>query len=224
MAVLKGQQAQRLTREAIVLNMGDLTRQAARILDAARADAARIVEQAKAEAAGLCSQASQQGREQGYAAGLEQGLKEGREQGKTEAKQEMKASLQHIEQTWTAMGQDWEMKRAALHREAKTDVIRFALRTAEVVVHRVIEVDPTVCVDQVAEALECVLDPTQVTVHIHPDDRPAMREALPELMRQFEAFSHMRIVDDPSVDRGGAVVHHGEGEVSRVAWSAKRCS
>ncbi|MCZ6543679.1 MAG: hypothetical protein O6768_08445, partial [Planctomycetota bacterium] len=77
MALIKNTEAAGFVRQGVVLDLGDLNRQAERVLEQARAEAQRIVEHSQAEAQELVAQAAQRG----HAEGKEQGLTEGREQG-----------------------------------------------------------------------------------------------------------------------------------------------
>lgn len=223
MAILKGQEAKRLTHDAIVLDMGDLTRQASSILQKARLEAEKITQQAQQQAHHAQRQGYEQASERGQAEGFEKGLAEGREQGRLEASQQHREHLEHVEATWKKLGERIHEAYGNIERETRQDLIAFALRVAERVVHRVIEIDPTVCVDQVSEALAHVMQPMHVTIHIHADDRPALLEALPSIMEQFEQFPQLKLVDDAEVDRGGAVVRYGEGRIdARIDTQLKR--
>src|SRR5436853_7410348 len=73
-ALIKNIQSDRLLKEAIVLDMGDLGRQADRLLSGARAEAQRLVDEARSEADRVIDGADQRG----YSEGLERGLTEGR--------------------------------------------------------------------------------------------------------------------------------------------------
>ena len=66
MPVVKQRQAERLTRSALVLDLGDLGRQAEAIIAKGRAEAEAIVAAAKTEAQKLIDSAE----ERGHAAGL----------------------------------------------------------------------------------------------------------------------------------------------------------
>jgi len=69
MALIKAAQTGDLQREAIVLDLGDLRRQAADLRAAAEATAERIVDEARRQAKALTDGAA----ERGHAEGLERG-------------------------------------------------------------------------------------------------------------------------------------------------------
>ncbi len=213
MPVLKNNSAAPLLREAVVLDLGDLARQGERIVAAARQRADRIIAEARQEAEQLAAAAHEHAREQGHAEGLQQGLDEGRRQGRNEAFTQMQQQLQDVQQAWRDLAAQWQSMRDELEAQSREAVVDFALQFAERIVHRVIQVDPTVIVDQVAAALEHVLQPLEVTVLIHPDDRPALEEAVPQLLEEFPHLTTIRLREEADVIRGGCELRFGQGAV-----------
>jgi len=213
MPVIKQNQAGRLLKNAIILDMGDVSRQAQQIITAARGKAQRLVDEAKQrsdqQAIAARDQASEAGRADGHAQGFEQGRVEGR----AEAMAGASRQFQQLQRTWLDVVEQWQQQRAWLETEGRQAVLDLALRMAEKLVYRVIEVDPTVIVDEVAAALTHVLRPSDVTVHICPDDRPVLEEALPQLMAELGNLRSIRIKDDPEVSRGGCELRFGQGAV-----------
>jgi len=196
-----------------VLDLGDLARQAERLKAAARAQADQIIQAARDEAARIIASAEAQGLEQGRARGHAEGYQQGLEQGRTEALQQTKAELDRVREVCRQTAGELETRRQDIDRDARQAVLQFALRMAEKVVHRVIEVDETVIVDQLANALSHVLRPVDVAVRINPSDRAVLEAAMPELLAEFAQFQHVRIIDDPVIGPGGCVVTYGQGRV-----------
>jgi len=212
MAVMKTG-ANKLIKDAVVLDLGDLRAQAARLRMQAESRAAQIVNDAEAKAHKLIEAAHGQGFEQGKAEGHEQGLAEGREQGRQEALQAKAEELSQVVTAWSDVGAQWDEYRRELEREARDTVLDFALKLGERLVHRLVDIDRLIVVDQVANALSMVLEPLDVKVRIHSADRSTLEEAMPELLAEFSQFEHVRLVDDGDVGRGGCVVSYGQGEV-----------
>ncbi|MEM1208696.1 MAG: FliH/SctL family protein [Planctomycetota bacterium] len=202
-----------LVRDAVVLDLGDLGAQAARLRMQAEARAAQIVGDAEAKAKALVDAAHGQGFDQGKAEGHEQGLAEGREQGRQEALTAKADELAQLVAAWSDVGGQWDGYRRDLEREARETVLDFALKLGERLVHRLVDVDRSIVVDQLAAALSTVLEPSDVKVLINPADRATLEEAMPELLAEFAQFQHVRLVDDGDVGRGGCVVSYGQGEV-----------
>lgn len=217
MALVKGQNAAGMLKEAIVLDLGDLGRQAAKLQAAAESRARKTVADAEQEAGRLVAGAHAKGFEKGLAEGLakgtQQGLEEGRKQGRAEALRQASAELKAMSQAWNAALADWESRRDTLDREARDAILDLALTLAEKLVHRIIQVDRSVVVDQIATALAHVMRDQDLVVRIAPQDRAVVAEALPDLLREFAHLKHLRLVDDPSVGSGGCVVVYGQGRI-----------
>lgn len=213
MPVLKQYQNTPAMREAIVLDLGDIGAQAARIRASAEAKAARIIAEAQAKSESLADQLHDEARKQGYADGLEQGISEGHEQGRAQALAEAAEQLRQLTAAWSQVASDWESQRIDMEREARQAVIEFALSAAEKIVHRVIEVDESVVVDQAAQALSMVLSSHDANVRIHPVDRPMLEDALPQLLKELSNLKHISLVEDEAITPGGCVVTFGQGRI-----------
>jgi flagellar assembly protein FliH len=213
MAVIKQDRAVAAMKEAVVLDLGDIGRQAARLRMAAEAKAGQIITDAECQAQKLIEGAESQGFEQGQAAGFEQGLVEGRAQGHSEAIAQTTEQLAQLQTAWSDVAGQWDSHRQEMEIEARQAVLDFSLKMSERLLHRVIEVDPTVIVDQLANALSFVLRPLDVVVHIHPADKPILEEAMGQLMAEFSHLQHVHLEADEQVGRGGCVVSYGQGEI-----------
>jgi flagellar assembly protein FliH len=213
MPVLKQTNTTPAMREAIVLDLGDIGAQAARIRAAAETQAAQIIADAQARSESLAHQAHEEAQQQGYAAGLEKGVAEGREQGRGEALAETAEQLRQLMAAWSQVATDWEQQRVDMEREARQAVLEFALSAAEKIVHRVIEVDESVIVDQAAQALSLVLSAQDASVRIHPVDRPLLEDAMPQLIQELDTIEHIELKDDEEITPGGCVVAFGQGRI-----------
>lgn len=213
MPVLKQHHSTPAMREAIVLDLGDIGAQAARIRAVAETKAADIIAKAQSRAEQIAHQRGEEAEQLGYQEGLERGLAEGREQGRAEALAQSAEQLRQLHAAWSQVAKDWEQQRTEMEREARQAVLEFALRAAEKLVHRVIEVDESVVVDQAAQALSMVLSAHDASVRIHPVDRPMLEDALPDLIKELATLEHIELVDDEEITPGGCVVAFGQGRV-----------
>ncbi|MEM1109904.1 MAG: FliH/SctL family protein [Planctomycetota bacterium] len=213
MPILKQQASQPLIRDAVVLDLGDLGRQAARLRAAAQAKAEQILTEARDEAQRIIAAAEQQGYDAGHAKGLAEGTEQGRQQGHAEALAAGAELVQQTTQQFDAVAREWDTHRTQLDRDARTDVLRFALKFAEQVTHRVLETDPSVIADQVSAALSRVLEPTNVAIYVHPEDSAALRDVLPDLLAGLSHLQHVEVTEDASVGRGGCRLGIAGGEV-----------
>lgn len=213
MSLIKSAKSDRILRDAIVLDMGDLARQAERILQTARTDAAQLIEDARAEAQRLIEGADARG----YAEGLERGHADGYESGSQEGRQlalsQATEQIKNLEASWRAALEIWESQRRAWLHEAREDSIRFAFAVAERIVHRLVKADPTIIADQVAAALALLSRPTSVEITIHPDDRPLVEQTLPVLLSEIASCEHSVIRPDAAIERGGCIVATRGGRI-----------
>ncbi len=222
MPVLKNQTFRPASKDAVVLDLGDLSRQAAKLRAIAESKAERILAEARARADELTSHAAQLGDERGYAEGLERGLQEGLERGRSEAIAEHTETLTTLTSQWTEAIERFDGARDALEAEATASALRLAVRLAEMVVHRCVDEDDQTAVRQVRAALERVLEPAAVKVRICPDDRAAVEAGLPEITAQLDRVRGVELVDDPAVGRGGCVVASGAGRIDATVETQLR--
>ena len=213
MPVLKQQSMVDPGHGAVVLDMADLARQADQIKAAARQEAERLMSEAvgdaSREAEKIMHNAAEEGRAAGYAAGME----EGREVGRAEALKETADALAAVERGWLQATAQWEEDRHRIMDGCEASVVELAWRLAEKIVRRVADVDRTLVLTQINEALTHVMRSTQVTVRIHSEDRMMVEETMPELMACFARFESLNWEEDDTVGRGGCVVTYGEGSV-----------
>lgn len=213
MPLLKSDIQRAAMKEAVVLDLGDLGRQAARLRLQAEGRAESIVAAAEAEADRIKEAAVSKGFDQGLAAGHAEGLAKGREEGKAEALSAVSGKVALIQAAWSEAAREWDEHRKLLDRESRQAVLTFAIKMAECLVHRRIATDSTVVLDQVREALSHVLRPYDVSVSVHPDDRPLLEEAMPRLVAEFAQVQHITLVENQQITPGGCVVSYGQGRI-----------
>jgi flagellar assembly protein FliH len=214
MPVLKGNLFQPSNRETIVLDLGDLARQAAKLREAAERKAADIIDHAQVEAQHKARQVEQQAHQKGFDAGHAEGFAKGQEQGRQQAFADSQQSLSELKAAWDQTIEGFDAERQSLREQAESSVLRLALCIAEKVVHRAVRVEPSRVVDQVRSALDYVLEPTSVKLAIHPEDRPFIEEALPSLLNQAGSGCDITVEDDPTIARGGCILRHPQGVVN----------
>lgn len=211
MALIRQSSTGTITRDAVVLDLGDLSRQGEQLKTRARAEADRIVAEAKAERERLLAGAAEEGRAAGHAKGLEQGQREGHEAGRQAALAEMKQRLATLEAAWTAALAKFEAERDLMLLEARHDVLRLACVGAELATKRAVRVEPDRVIDQVAAVLALISKPTRLTLSVHPDDRALVEEAIPAMASKYSAATHVEIATSDALDRGSCVARTGTG-------------
>lgn len=213
MPIVKQQSAKPIIRDAVVLDLGDIGKQAAKLRAASEAKARQILADARDEAKRIIDAAEKQGFDKGHAEGLAKGIEEGNQQGHAAALAAGTTQVKQVTDRFSAVSRDWDEHRGQLEREARAAVLDFAMKFARKLTHRVIAVDPQVVVDQVSQALSRVLEPTDVVIRIHPEDRPALQDVLPDLLAGMTNLQHVTLQDDEAVGRGGCVLGLRGGEI-----------
>ena len=194
-------------------SMNDIEREAQAVLRGAEHRARAIVDRAKAEAGRVLAEAKERGFDAGHAegesAGREAGLAEGRAAAYAEAKAETADLATAMEGVLRAFNADREDLAARAGREVPT----LAVAIADRVIKRAATLDESACVANATAALRLVMRAHDVRLSVHPDDAEAIRRLLPELGRRWPAMTHVELVEDAEVSRGGCVVRTEGGLV-----------
>ncbi|MFG0246063.1 MAG: FliH/SctL family protein [Phycisphaerales bacterium JB052] len=193
------------TQNAYVMDLGDLEKRGNSLIDAANTKATQIIQDAVKERERLISDASQEGHKQGLAQGLEQGLEQGRAEGLEQAREAHREKLEQLESIWGDQLAHFEQQRDSMLEAARVQVVELAAKIAQRVVHRVVELDPTVVVRELESVLSTVTEPTRLVISVHPEDADLAKEELPRLIDRFASCEHAQVVTDPSIPRGSCV-------------------
>jgi flagellar assembly protein FliH len=195
-----------LTRDAIVLDLGDLKQQGDSLKARARAEADRIIAEARTERERLVATAHEEGRAAGFAKGIEEGRAAGRAEGMTAALEEQRERLGMLSARWLAVVQEFESRREQVLLEARQDVLKLAVMLGEMVVKRALAIHEAAAADQLAAVLALLARPTRVVVSVNPDDLPLLAEALPELAARLPNAAHVELAADAAIERGGCLL------------------
>ncbi|MBX3406340.1 MAG: hypothetical protein KF869_06210 [Phycisphaeraceae bacterium] len=211
MALIKHANAAQIAREAIVLDLGDLTRQGQALIESARARADQILAEARIERDRLIAGAAEKGRAEGLAKGLDEGRAKGRDEGRAAALAEHRDDLARLAASWQGALDEFAAQRQMLLNHAHTDILKLAAMIAERVVKRAIELDAGVVADQVRAVLASVTRPTELLLRVHPEDLETAQAAMPELLSAFELVRGAEVIGDPSLSRGSCVASARSG-------------
>lgn len=131
-----------------------------------------------------------------YAEGFALGKREGLVAGQAE----MRARAQRLEHLLQALQQPLAQSDDQVERE----LVQLAFAIARQIVRREIKLDPGQIVAVVREALSLLpMASRTAQLHLHPEDGALVREAL----ALNETEQQWRVVDDPTVSRGGCRVN-----------------
>ena len=98
-------------------------------------------------------------------------------------------------------------------READEDLRRLAVRIAEKLLGRELELSPDAVTDVAAQALQQAGAARQLIVRAHPDDVEALERGKPRLIERARAQAQVSVRADASVERGGCIVESELGVV-----------
>jgi flagellar assembly protein FliH len=194
-------------RGAERVDVDDVAREAAALIDEAHDSAQAILEDARLRAKALLESASTnvveieaQARESGYAAGVAAG--------RMSVQQEMDEMLE----TMRGLVEMARVERHKIIESAEPEIVRLSMAIAERILHQQIALDRGVVVEMAKAALARVVDREMVTVRVNPNDLEQMREHRESVLALGDV-KEMRIVEDRRVDRGGVVVETDGGTV-----------
>ena len=213
MTIIKQRNASHVIKDAVVLDLGDLRRQANEIMVNADNEAARVLEEARKTAEQIKTDAEKRGYEEGLARGTQQGIEEGKATGHEQALNESAEALEKLRQHWTSAIEQWERDRHDLLSASREDVLRFAIVLAEKIVCRAIEVDPSLVINQVEDALMLIAQPGRVVIEVNPSDVPLIEEALPQLQQRLADAAHIELRPSETIERGGCVLRTNLGTI-----------
>lgn len=213
MAVIKHAHASTMAREAVVLDLAELSRHAREIVDGARAQAERIVAAAEQERDALIGTAAQEGIRRGHEEGHAAGFEVGRKQGEAAARAEWSARLSAVVQGWEAALSGFEGSREDMLLGARTDVLALALEIARRVTKRHVSADPGVVAAQTEAVLRLATRASRLTLSVCPEDMAAAREELARLHAALASAKHAELVMDPALSQGSVMLRSERGVI-----------
>ncbi len=213
MALVKGEDATAAVRDAVVLDLGDLRRQARAIIEAAEAERDKVLHQARSERRKLIETAAAEGVRRGIEEGMRVGREAGERAGREAALAQGRKELAQLDARWGEEIKGFIDRREQVLRASRRDVLALAVRIAERIVRRSIEVDPAGVGDAVEAALGLVLSPSRLRVCVHPEDAIVVGEVLPATASKLGLGDQVELVEDAGLSRGSVVVRTPDGEI-----------
>lgn len=145
-----------------------------------------------------------EGREAGLAEGREHGFAQGREEGLAAAREEQAALIRERLERLDALLRALADPLAQLDDTVEQELVALAMAVARQLVRREIRTNPGQIVAVVREAVSALpFGARQITLHVHPDDAPLLREAF---ALEEEPATLWRLVEDPLISPGGCRV------------------
>lgn len=239
-AVIKAGDTSPVAIGSLRLDLRDVTERVDATLADARHEGRRLVEEARRQADLERTTVLETARRQGYETGLAAGRQQGYEQALAEARTKFDTERAALGQALAGMVGAFSAQREELFVAARQDVVVLAVAIASRVVRRLTEVESVAAAavrDAAAAAVELIGAPTEVVVRVNPADAAALRELAGEdavrdsggatgavgaagaVNLSLGRTRHVRLVEDATVARGGAVVSTADCEVDATAQS-----
>jgi flagellar assembly protein FliH len=191
----------------------DLEGKARAVLDEAREQARRIVAQAVEEGRRRAAQLEQEA----YPRGLEEGRHRGFEQAHADAAE---AALQQARQDLAQLAQAlaggldaFEQSKRRLLATAECGLLKLALAIARRVCKHDVGAASAAARANVRALLEMVKHEGDLELHLNPAECDALRQAVPELLASTGRLTHVEIMPDAAITRGGCVLHSRDGTI-----------
>jgi len=213
MGLIKRADIEDYTRDAIVMDLCDLESRGRSVIEAANEQAQRILSEANTERDRLITSASKDGHEQGHKEGFAQGHREGVEQGIAESRAQQAAMMDQLSELWTAQLDAFEHQRDTMLENARTQIVELGAMIAQRVIRRVVELDPTIVLNEIEAVLSGITETTRLVLAVHPEDIGIAQAELPKMIERFSTCEHAQIVTDPALERGSCVARTASGGV-----------
>ncbi len=101
--------------------------------------------------------------------------------------------------------------REAFYQTVEPGLVRIAVAVAEKVLAQQLTLAPEMVVEMVRVHLQRLRDRYAVTVRVHPDDLPLLREAQPRLEQVTPGLQEFSLEGDASLERGDVVIESEHG-------------
>ncbi|MCC5822991.1 MAG: hypothetical protein LAT64_07185 [Phycisphaerales bacterium] len=211
MGMIRRADLEQCTRNALVMNLGDLGARGEAMIASAKSEAEKIVREARQERERLIAGAREEGRKAGFEQGRTEGIEVGREEGLRTARAEHAEALAAAARAWTGALESFERDRDAMLQAARVEIVQLAAEVASCVTRRAVELDASVVLAQMEAILGVIARPTSLVLRVHPDDLALANAELPAIVTRFEQCRHAELRPDPSLTRGSCVAATEEG-------------
>ncbi len=167
------------------------------ILSKAKEDAAEIIRQANEESTKIKGQA----RQEGFEAGRDEGYNEGRE--------EIKSMIERLHSIIAVTIKE----REKILINSERQIMNLVLTMVKKIVKKLTQEDSKVVINNVKEALSLIRGAMMVYIHVNRGDFDFVSRHKNELIKLIEGMPEVKILEDPSVDKGGVYIETDIGEI-----------
>ena len=140
-----------------------------------------------------------------YEKGFAQGERAGRELGEKRFDSAVKS--------FTKAAEDLHTLRETVYEKNEQQLVELVLAVARKVVHKEIETDKQILLDELRSALRYVTDREKIKVRLHPSDLEFASQHKAELTQAMEGVGKLTFEGDEGVSRGDALIESSHGIV-----------
>ncbi len=171
-------------------------------------EAERIKSEAEEEAESIKRRASEE-RDAVFAEARNSGYEEGREEGWKEGRAEAERLIERLHKILDASIE----KRQEIIDEAETQLIDLVLLVSRKVVKVISENQKNVVINNIVQALRKLKSRGDVAIRVNLADLDLTTEHVKDFMRMAENVKSITVLEDSSVDKGGAVIETDFGQI-----------
>jgi flagellar assembly protein FliH len=207
--VLKSKQHQfgENTASIEVFNWEDVAEKARAYLASIREQADALLKQAQQESEKLRIQAEQQGRELGQ--------NDIAQQADRLANKIANERVAQASQSLQALATELEQATHQWLRQWQHETVPLAVSIAERLVHRQIEIDPTIILDWLNESIRLVQTDHRLDLRMNPADIERLGSSLTDFIEQQKNRMTIQLSSDPSIEKHGIVLQTSESTINQ---------
>jgi flagellar biosynthesis/type III secretory pathway protein FliH len=207
--VLKSKQHQfgENTASIEVFNWEDVAEKARAYLASIREQADALLKQAQQESEKLRIQAEQQGRELGQ--------NDIAQQADRLANKLANERVAQASQSLQALATELEQATHQWLRQWQHETVPLAVSIAERLVHRQIEIDPTIILDWLNESIRLVQTDHRLDLRMNPADIERLGSSLTDFIEQQKNRMTIQLSSDPSIEKHGIVLQTSESTINQ---------
>lgn len=98
-------------------------------------------------------------------------------------------------------------------KNASKDILNLAFKIAEKIIGKQLEIDKTIIMDIVYQALQTVRQSKQITLRVNPEDAKVLKANKEAFLEKLGHGREIDVVEDKKVERGGCII---ESEIGIV--------
>ena len=137
------------------------------------------------------------------------GFNDGKEVGFSEGEDKVKPSIEDLHKVAKNLSEelDW-----VIH-EAEKEIMSLCYLIAKKIVKHEIEKDETIILNVLQESLDYVVNETEVTIKLNPNDYNVVKEHKEDITSSLTEIKNLKFEPDDRITRGGCLIETNSGEV-----------